>query len=70
MKRANKAIAKTIKMMRKKNFMTSNQVLPVLEEGRYDAEVTRISRMIINVFKDNLGKKVEDTFEEAGEINR
>jgi cytidyltransferase-like protein len=66
MKRANKAIAKTI--MRKKNFMTSNQVLP-LEEGRYDAEVTRISRMIINVFKDNLGKKVEDTFEEAGEIN-
>ena len=65
MKRANKAIAKTI--MRKKNFMTSNQVLP-LDEGRYDAEVTRVSRMIINYFKDVIGKKVSETFEDAGEL--
>ena len=67
MKRANKAIAKTI--MRKKNFMTSNQVLP-LNEGRYDAEVTMISRMIINFFKDKdiFGKKVSETFEDAGEL--
>ena len=65
MKRANKAIAKTI--MRKKNFMTSNQVLP-LDEGRYDAEVTMISRMIINFFKDTLGEKVSETFEDAGEL--
>ena len=35
MKKANKAIAKTI--MRKKNFKTPNVVLP-LDEGRYDAE--------------------------------
>jgi len=65
MKRANKAIAKTI--MRKKNFMTSNQVLP-LDEGTYDAEVTMISRMIINYFKDTLGEKVENNFEDAGEL--
>lgn len=65
MKRANKAIAKTI--MRKKNFMTSNQVLP-LDEGRYDAEVTRISRMIINFFKDSLGEEVTENFEDAGEL--
>jgi len=66
MKMANKAIAKTI--MRKKNFMTSNKVLP-LEEGRYDREVTIISRMIINFFKANIGKEVEETFEEAGELS-
>ena len=65
MKRANKAIAKTI--MRKKNFMTSNKVLP-LEEGRYDAEVTMISNMVINYFKDVFGKKVSETFEDAGEL--
>jgi hypothetical protein len=63
MKRANKAIAKTI--MRKKNFMTSNQVLP-LKEGRYDAEVTMISRMVINYFKDTLGEKISNKFEDAG----
>lgn len=63
MKRANKAIAKTI--MRKKNFMTSNKILP-LEEGRYDAEVTMISRMIINYFKETLGEKVSNKFEDAG----
>jgi len=63
MKQSNKAIAKTI--MRKKNFMTSNKVLP-LEEGRYDAEVTMISRMIINYFKETLGKKVSNRFEDAG----
>ena len=63
MKRANKAIAKTI--MRKKNFMTSNKILP-LEEGRYDAEVTMISRMIINYFKETLGEKVLNKFEDAG----
>lgn len=66
MKRANKAIAKTI--MRKKNFMTSNQVLP-LDEGRYDGEVTMMSRMVINYFKDTLGKKAENTFEDAGELS-
>ena len=65
MKRANKAIAKTI--MRKKNFKTPNVVLP-LDEGRYDAEVTMISRMIINVFKDSLGKEVTETFEDAGQL--
>lgn len=66
MKRANKAIAKTI--MRKKDFMTSNKVLP-LDEGRYDAEVTMLSRMIINVFKDHLDKKLETTFEDVGELS-
>ena len=66
MKRANKAIAKTI--MRKKNFKTPNVVLP-LDEGRYDAEVTMISRMIINYFKDVIGKEVSETFEDAGELN-
>ena len=66
MKMANKAIAKTI--MRKKNFKTPNKVLP-LDEGRYDAEVTMISRMIINFFKDSLGKEVTETFEDAGELN-
>jgi hypothetical protein len=66
MKRANKAIAKTI--MRKKNFMTSNKVLP-LEEGRYDAEVTMISNMVINYFKDVFGKKVSETFVDAGELS-
>lgn len=65
MKMANKAIAKTI--MRKKNFMTSNKVLP-LEEGRYDAEVTMISNMVINFFKDTFGKEVEEVFEDAGEL--
>jgi len=65
MKRANKAIAKTI--MRKKNFMTSNKVLP-LEEGRYDREVTMISNMVINYFKDVFGEKVSETFEDAGEL--
>ena len=65
MKRANKAIAKTI--MRKKNFMTSNKVLP-LEEGRYDAEVTMISNMVVNYFKDVFGKKVSETFVDAGEL--
>ena len=66
MKKANKAIAKTI--MRKKNFKTPNVVLP-LDEGRYDFEVTAISRMIINYFKDAIGKKVDETFEDAGELN-
>jgi len=65
MKMANKAIAKTI--MRKKNFMTSNKVLP-LEEGRYDREVTMISNMVINFFKDTFGKEVEEVFEDAGEL--
>ena len=64
MKRANKAIAKTI--MRKKNFMTSNKVLP-LEEGRYDNEVLTQSRYIINLFKAEFGNKFKD--EEAGEGN-
>jgi len=66
MKMANKAIAKTI--MRKKNFKTPNKVLP-LEEGRYDFEVTTISRMIINYFKDAIGKEVDETFEDAGELD-
>ena len=66
MKRANKAIAKTI--MRKKNFKTPNVVLP-LDEGRYDAEVTMISRMVINYFKDVFGKEVSETFEDAGELD-
>ena len=66
MKKANKAIAKTI--MRKKNFKTPNVVLP-LDEGRYDAEVTMISRMIINYFKDTIGKEVDETFEDAGELD-
>ena len=66
MKKANKAIAKTI--MRKKNFKTPNVVLP-LDEGRYDAEVTMISRMIINYFKDAIGKEVDETFEDAGELD-
>ena len=65
MKIANKAIAKTI--MRKKNFLSKTPILP-LEEGRYDAEVTMISRMIINVFKDSLGEEVTETFEDAGEL--
>ena len=65
MKRANKAIAKTI--MRKKNFKTPNVVLP-LDEGRYDAEVTTISRMVINYFKEVFGKEVSETFEDAGEL--
>jgi hypothetical protein len=66
MKRANKAIAKTI--MRKKNFMTSNKVLP-LEEGRYDQEVLTQSRLIFNLFKSMLGEpyKSED-FEFEGNI--
>jgi hypothetical protein len=66
MKRANKAIAKTI--MRKKNFKTPNVVLP-LDEGRYDAEVTMISNMIINYFKDAIGKEIDETFEDAGELD-
>lgn len=61
MKRANKAIAKTI--MRKKNFMTSNKVLP-LEEGRYDNEVLTQSRYIINLFKAEFSNEFKD--EEAG----
>jgi len=65
MKRANKAIAKTI--MRKKNFMTSNKVLP-LEEGRYDREVTMVSNMVVNYFKDVFDKKTSETFEDAGEL--
>ena len=65
MKIANKAIAKTI--MRKKNFLSQTPILP-LEEGRYDAEVTMISRMVVNVFKDTFGKKYEDKFEDAGEL--
>ena len=65
MKRANKAIAKTI--MRKKNFMTSNKVLP-LEEGRYDREVTMVSNMVVNYFKDVFGEKTSETFEDAGEL--
>jgi hypothetical protein len=65
MKMANKAIAKTI--MRKKNFMTSNKVLS-LEEGRYDREVTMVSNMVINFFKDTFGKEVEEVFEDAGEL--
>ena len=64
MKRANKAIAKTI--MRKKNFMTSNKVLP-LKEGRYDNEVLMQSRYIINLFKAEFGNKFKD--EAAGEGN-
>ena len=66
MKIADKAIAKTI--MRKKNFASSTPILP-LQEGRYDAEVTMVSRMIINLLKDTLGEKVEETFEDAGEID-
>lgn len=66
MKAANKAIAKTI--MRKKNFKTPDAILP-LEEGRYDAEVTMISRMVVNVFKDTFGEKYETTFEDAGELD-
>ena len=66
MKAANKAIAKTI--MRKKNFKTPDAILP-LKEGRYDAEVTMISRMVVNVFKDAFGEKFETTFEDAGELN-
>ena len=65
MKIANKAIAKTI--MRKKNFLSQTPILP-LEEGRYDAEVTMISRMVVNAFKDTFGKKYEDKFEDAGEL--
>ena len=65
MKIANKAIAKTI--MRKKNFLSKTPILP-LEEGRYDAEVTMISRMVVNAFKDTFGKKYEDKFEDAGEL--
>ena len=65
MKIANKAIAKTI--MRKKNFLSQTPILP-LEEGKYDAEVTMISRMVVNVFKDTFGKKYEDKFEDAGEL--
>jgi len=66
MKAANKAIAKTI--MRKKNFKTPDAILP-LKEGRYDAEVTMISRMVVNVFKDAFGEKFESTFEDAGELD-
>ena len=66
MKAANKAIAKTI--MRKRNFKTPDAILP-LKEGRYDAEVTMISRMVVNVFKDAFGEKFETTFEDAGELN-
>jgi len=66
MKAANKAIAKTI--MRKKNFKTPDAILP-LKEGRYDAEVTMISRMVVNVFKDAFGEKFETTFEDAGELD-
>ena len=64
MKRANKAIAKTI--MRKKNFMTSNKVLP-LEEGRYDNEAKMQSRYIINLFKAEFGNEFVDP--KAGEGN-
>lgn len=66
MKAANKAIAKTI--MRKKNFKTPDAILP-LEEGKYDAEVTMVSRMVVNTFKDTFGKKYETTFEDAGELD-
>jgi len=66
MKAANKAIAKTI--MRKKNFKTPDAILP-LEEGKYDAEVTMISRMVVNVFKDTFNEKFETTFEDAGELD-
>ena len=66
MKIANKAIAKTI--MRKKNFLSQTPILP-LEEGKYDAEVTMISRMVVNVFKDTFDEKFETTFEDAGELD-
>ena len=57
--------AKTV--MRKKDFKTSTPVI-ALEEGRYDREVTTISRMIINIFKDNFGKDFTSKFEDAGEL--
>ena len=66
MKAANKAIAKTI--MRKKNFKTPDAILP-LKEGKYDAEVTMISRMVVNVFKDTFNEKFETIFEDAGELD-
>lgn len=60
MKMANKAIAKTV--MRKKNFQTSNEILPLQEiaTGSYDGETTIQSRYIINRLKDNLGVYYEE----------
>ena len=56
MKIANKAIAKTI--MRKKNFLSKTPILP-LEEGRYDQEVLKQSRFVINKFREEFGKEYE-----------
>ena len=40
-----------------------------LEEGRYDQEVTILSRMIMNVFKENIGKNYKYKFKDAGELS-
>lgn len=64
MKMVNKAIAKTV--MRKKDFLTSNKVLP-LQEVKYDFETTSQSRYIINQFKNTFGEKYNETT--SGNLN-
>ena len=58
-------VAKTV--MRKKDFKTSTPII-ALQEGRYDREVTTISRMVVNIFKDAFGKEFSSKFEDAGEL--
>jgi len=41
-----------------------------LFEGRYDMETLLISRFIVDMFKDEFGKKYEDEFEEIGKLRQ
>jgi len=41
-----------------------------LFEGRYDMETLLISRFIVDMFKDEFGKKYEDEFEEIGKLKQ
>ena len=68
-----------MKKLRKFFSTQGDQMIPVptkltqglrrkLFEGRYDSETLILSRFIMNVFKETLGQKYEDTFEEAGQL--
>jgi hypothetical protein len=70
---------KNLKKLNKVFRKQGDQMVPVpdyikgtltrkLYEGRYDAEVTRVSRMIVDYFKSTLGKTTRNTFEDAGEL--
>ena len=68
-----------MKKLRKFFSTQGDQMVPVpskltqglrrkLFEGRYDSETLILSRFIMNVFKETLGQKYEDTFEEVGQL--